>query len=274
MYAPPLWLKIIGPVAGVFAAAAALVSTISEKFYNKETHRPGVRELKKLRYEIANKFDWMRTNRTFLPGAAVPASDVLIKQTSASHIGEFNNFIKEMEAASGVVWEKNTVFASCIDRLKIAGEKGLVALHDESGYSKEAWKAQEKMILKTFGEAKNALLESRGFATKGLARIFQGTWQRWEWVGEHTRPGIIVGAVISAGAVIASLFMLNLNTRLRHELRDIHGKLGDISAGGDSPEHGPIREGALLPPKLPSSQIDVQDAQHDRMTARPEHARA
>ena len=265
IYAPPLWLKIIGPVAGALTAAGAAMKMISSEYYSKAKRSFGVREFHDLRNFIKDTFLEASLHHTdagqqvlSMPDSAGKYSDIYTRK--------IDRFVTTLNTIPG------TIVGDGIERLRQSGIEGLEALsQNRTGVEASKWKHKTFAV---YSQERNNFFESLGVSTKGVKRFLQGSFERWPDIGHNARINIGFGAFFSAVAVMASLFMLNLNTRLRHELRDIHGKLGDISAGGDSPEHGPIREGALLPPKLPSSQIDVQDAQHDRMTARPEHARA
>jgi hypothetical protein len=255
VYKVPLWLKIIGPVMGAFAGLATALVRIGDEFYDKMKNQFGVRELNSIRH---------RTNDIL--------NEILInKQSHQNYTDKLNSSIKDILKDVEVV--TGTPFANAVDEMKRVSTQAIQSVQNNTKEFASAKLMNEEAYVKQW----KGLLEKQNIDTKGIKRIFQGTAQRWHNVGHDTRLGIAVSAVISAGAVIAGLFMLNLNTRLRHELRDIHQKLGDKAAAvaGDSPERISAKENPIASENLPRSQVDVQDAQHDRMASvHAEQARA
>ncbi len=267
VYAPPLWLKIIAPVGGAIAAASMFFVRVSHEFYKKETHKPGGKDLKMLRHESINALNQMYHDHNLVEAAAgaVSASDAPYRATLRA-------------AAGGITPVHGTVLDKTVQTMVGVGEDALTKL-SQNVTSKTEWGLQQQRVYQEYNRAFDTLLESKGVHTKGIKRLFQGTWQRWAHVGTDSRTGILVGAALSAGAVVASLFMLNLNTRLRMELRDIHGKLGDLAAGSDGndfPDRAPlIKENALVRDSTPSPMVDAQTARHDRsIHTQVEQARA
>ena len=261
VYKVPFWLKIIGPVLGTIAAAGTAFFRIGDEYYNKIKTRFGVRELSELRDNIANLLTKASSNHLDAGSNATTVEN-----------GYFDDLTAYVNAAGA---HPDTTVGKGIAALEKVCKDGLVALQENrTGKVANTWILQTQ---KVYTEQWKEFLESSGIRTKGWKRIVQGTIDRLPHIGNDTRLGILFYSLVSAGAVIASLFMLNLNTRLRLELRDIHGKLGDLvpGDGGDAPEKLPVKDTALALENLPRSKVDTQDVQHERLVlAQPEQQRA
>ena len=242
-YAQSWLVKIGGPLLGLAAAASAFYSRVTEDFESKIKREFGVKQISDIRY-IAR--DTLRELE--LLGAGNPDKIKAVKKKIEQLVEPY------VLAGSGVKDElaalKETAFAQ-IDNVHAASIEGRELPKIVS--------AGIKKIEDVYTQNKASVLTKFGYETKGFARLFKGTLQRFNNIGHTKQQGALVGAAISGGALFASLFILNQNTRLRRELKDVHSQVDDVSS---SVEDSGMTPAIAAHDHAPRTQINTLELAH------------
>jgi hypothetical protein len=75
------------------------------------------------------------------------------------------------------------------------------------------------------------LLENMGITSEGPWGMIKGTWQRFDSLGNHTKPKIVTGAVLTTTAAVAGYMLMNQNANMKRDMRSMQDRLAEDRKG-------------------------------------------
>lgn len=129
-------------------------------------------------------------------------------------------------------WKNDDLFSD----LKKTREEEKLALSAEaktSGMNHDVFISKVKTIEDTWSKGFNARLKEKlGVESEGWGMI-KGTWQRFNSLGNHTRPKIVFGTVLSTAAAIGGYMLINQNAHLKQDQQRLQERLDSERRGND-----------------------------------------
>ena len=124
-------------------------------------------------------------------------------------------------------WKENPLFKD----LRNTREEARQALSDKiqtSGMSYKNISNEMKTIENKWSTDFNKrLLEKTGIESEGPWGRIKGTWQRFDSLGNHTKPKIVFGTVLTTTAAIAGYMLMNQNAHMKHDMQSMQDKLSE-----------------------------------------------
>lgn len=121
-------------------------------------------------------------------------------------------------------WKNSELFSD----LRKAREDAKSALATEAKnnpMSRSDFVAGQKAIEDAWSSGFNKRLkETLGIESEGLG-VIKGTWQRFNSLGNHTRPKIVFATVLSTAAAIGGYTLINQNANLKRDQQRMQDRL-------------------------------------------------
>jgi hypothetical protein len=124
-------------------------------------------------------------------------------------------------------WKENPLFKD----LRETREKAKAALSNTiqtSGMDYKDISTEMKTIENKWSSAFNKrLFEKMGIESEGPWGRIKGTWQRFDSLGNHTKPKIVFGTVLTTSAAVAGYMLMNQNASMKRDMRSMQYKLAE-----------------------------------------------
>ena len=124
-------------------------------------------------------------------------------------------------------WKTNPLFS---DLRKNRGEAktALAEKIQQTGMDYKDISSEMKTIEDTWSKAFNKrLLEKTGIESEGPWGRIKGTWQRFDSLGNHTKPKIVFGTVLTTAAAVAGYMLMNQNSHMKRDMQSMQDKLAE-----------------------------------------------
>ena len=75
------------------------------------------------------------------------------------------------------------------------------------------------------------LLDRMNIKSEGPWGMIKGTWQRFDSLGNHTKPKIVLGAVLTTSAAVAGYMLMNQNASMKRDMQSMQDRLAEDRKG-------------------------------------------
>jgi hypothetical protein len=124
-------------------------------------------------------------------------------------------------------WKENPLFKD-LRETREAAKKTLSDQIQTRGMSYKDISHEMKTIENTWSAAFNKrLLEKTGIETEGPWGRIKGTWQRFDSLGNHTKPKIVFGTVLTTAAAVAGYMLMNQNSSMKRDMHSMQDRLAE-----------------------------------------------
>lgn len=123
-------------------------------------------------------------------------------------------------------WKNEDLFSD-LKAKRLADKAALAAEAKRHSLSHNEFISKVEKIESAWSEGFNKRLkENLGIESEGFG-FFKGTWQRFNSLGNHTRPKLVFGTVFSTAAAIGGYVLINQNAHLKRDMGSMQDRLAD-----------------------------------------------
>lgn len=121
-------------------------------------------------------------------------------------------------------WKKTDLFTD-LQETREDAKKDLLKKAKNNSMDRKEFTLEMEEIENSWSKAFNKRLkDTLGIESEGLGMI-KGTWQRFDSLGNHTRPKIIFNTVFATAAAIGGYMLINQNAHMKRDMLSMQDRL-------------------------------------------------